>query len=131
MIYQTLKVFNCIRWCTKYCYKKSKSDDNNNNIINSNTSPSQLFLLTFDQLRGRGGLPDINTTFIHYSVLLKIRTFAHIHEDWISTAFPTGAENMGGILQNLMDRKAWVNTWGSIVGLKIPFLQSIKKSKSN
>ena len=75
-----LKVFNCIRWCTMYCSKKSKSDDNNN-LINSNTSASQLFLLTFDQLHGWGGLPDINTTFIDYSVLLKIRTFAHIHED--------------------------------------------------
>ena len=41
MMYQMLKIFNCIRWCTEYCYKKviSKSND----INSSNSWPSHCF----------------------------------------------------------------------------------------
>ena len=122
MIYQTLKLFSCIRWCTKYCYKRS----NNNNIIKSILPLASCFF----QLYVVGAACQILIQHL-FMILCNLKlTFAHIYEDLNEYSVSHRCWELGGILQNLMQVEAWVNTWGSIVELKMPFLQSKKKKKN-
>ena len=112
MIYQMLKVFNCIRWSLTITTKKSNNDVNS--INNSNSCPNHCFF----QLYVVGVVCQIlieqHLFMIFSNLQLRVLNISTLK--WVQ-CFPQVLRTCE-ILQNLMQGEASVNKRWTIGGLK-------------